>query len=327
MKAWQLVGHRRFEFIDTEMPAVEDGQVLVKVEYASVCGSDTHINYEPLLPEERYPLPPGSPCHEVVGTVVESRNRAHAVGTRAILLPEASPTRGYTSGGLSQYLASGKIIAIPDTGSSADWLMCQPLGTVLYAAREWGNASDKRIAVLGQGAIGLAFTMLAARQGALDVIGIDPLEYRLDRARESGASATINPARDPVAQAVLEATRGAGVDVVVDATGDVAGLNLAVDIVNRFGTIISFSLIASNSVVPFNHATWMRKQARLVPTVSASAPEPTRDIEAIVRLRERGWIDPATLITHRWSWERVPEAYEMYTNHTDDVVKVVLEVG
>lgn len=327
MKAWQLVGHRRFEFIDTDMPAVEDGQVLIKVEHASVCGSDTHINYEPLLAEERYPLPPGSPCHEVVGTIVESRNAAHRVGSRAILLPENSPTRGYTTGGLSEYLASSKIIAIPDQGSSADWLMCQPTGTVLYAAREWGNASDKRIAVLGQGAIGLSFTMLAAKQGALDVVGIDPLEYRLDRAREAGATATINPATARVPEAILEATRGAGVDVVVDATGDLAGLNLAVDAVNRFGLIISFSLIAGDSVVPFNHATWMRKQARLVPTVSASTPNPTKEIREIVRLRERGWIDPASLITHRWKWDRVPEAYEMYSNHTDDVVKVVLEVG
>lgn len=327
MKAWQLVGHRRWELIETEMPPLEDGQVLIKVEHASVCGSDTHVNYDPLLPEERYPLPPGSPCHEVVGTIVESRNPAHRVGSRAILLPENSPTRGYTAGGLSEYLASSKIIPIPDHGSSADWLMCQPMGTVLYAAHEWGNASDKRIAVLGQGAIGLSFTMLAAKQGALDVVGVDPLAYRLDRAREAGATATVNPATTDVTSAILEATGGKGVDVVVDATGDVSGLNLAVDAINRFGTIISFGLIAPDAVVPFNHATWMRKQARLIPTVSASTPNPTREIAELVRLRERGWIDPASLITHRWKWDRVPEAYEMYSNHSDEVVKVVLEVG
>lgn len=327
MKAWQLVGHRRFEFIDTAAPEVGDGQVMIRVEYASVCGSDTHVNYDPVLPEERYPLPPGSPCHEVVGTIVESRHAAHRVGTRAILLPENNPARGYTSGGLSEYLVSGKVIPIPDHGSSADWLMCQPMGTVLYATQEWGNPGGKRIAVLGQGAIGLAFTMLAAKQGAQDVVGIDPLEYRLERAREVGATATVNPATTPLVEAVMEATRGQGPDVVVDATGDVTGLNCAVDIVNRFGLIISFGLIAPNAVVPFNHATWMRKQARLVPVVSASTPTPTRDIEQLVRLRELGWIDPAALITHRWRWDRVPEAYEMYSEHSNEVIKVVLEVG
>lgn len=327
MKAWQLVGHRRFELIDTDMPTVYDGQVMIKVEYASVCGSDTHQTYDPLLPEERYPLPPGAPCHEVVGTVVESRNAAYAVGSRAIVLPEADPALGYSAGGLSEYLSSRKIIAIPDYGSSADWLMCQPMGTVLHAAHQWGNAADKRIAVLGQGAIGLSFTMLAASQGALDVIAVDPIEYRLVRAREAGATATVNPGTISVADAVQEATHGAGVDVVVDATGDVSGLNLAVDTVNRFGLIISFSLISMDSVVPFNHQTWMRKQARIVPTLSSGAPDPTREIAQLVRLRERGWIDPAALITHRWNWDRVPEAYEMYSKHTDEVVKVVLEIG
>jgi 2-desacetyl-2-hydroxyethyl bacteriochlorophyllide A dehydrogenase len=327
MKAWQLVGHRCFEFVDVEMPPLDDGQVLVRVEYASVCGSDTHVNYEPLLPEERYPLAPGSPCHEVVGTVVESRNSAFEVGSRAIVLPENNPARGYTSGGLAEYIASAKVIGIPSEGDSAEWLMCQPMGTVLYAAHEWGNATEKRIAVLGQGAIGLAFTMLAARQGALDVIAIDPLDYRIDKAVAVGATAGINPATTLVPEAILEATNGAGVDVVVDATGDPAGLNLAVDAINRFGTIISFSLIGPGAVVEFNHATWMRKQARLIPTVSASTPNPTREIAEIVRLRQRGWIEPASLITHRWKWDRVPEAYEMYANHEDGVVKVVLEVG
>jgi L-iditol 2-dehydrogenase len=327
VKAWQLVGHRRFEFIDVDTPPIDDGQVMTKVEYASICGSDTHQNYDPLLPEERYPLAPGAPCHEIVGTIVESRSSAHKVGSRAIVLSDNNPARGYTSGGLTEYLSSSKVIPIPDYGSSADWLMCQPMGTVLYATHEWGNAGGKRIAVLGQGAIGLSFTMLAARQGAQDVVAIDPLAYRLERAHELGATAIVNPAETDVLPAVMEATRGGGVDVVVDATGDVTGLNLAVDIINRFGLIISFGLIAPDAVVPFNHATWMRKQARLVPTVSASTPNPTREITELVRLRELGWIDPAQLITHRWKWDRVPEAYEMYSNHTDDVIKVVLEVG
>jgi len=327
MKAWQLVGHRRFEFVDVDMPVPNDGQVLIQVEHISICGSDTHLRYDPLLPEEQYPLNPGMPCHEVTGTIVESRNDAYRVGSRAIVLPQAPAGGGYTTGGLAQFIASDRIIGLPDDGDTSDWLMCQPTGTVLYSAQHWGNPANKRIAVLGQGAIGLSFTMVAARQGALQVVGIDPLAYRLERAREFGASATIDPSSGDAVQALAELTGGAGVDVVVDATGAPEGLNQAIELVNRYGTVISFSLIAQDSIIPFAHAAWMRKAAHLIPTVSGGSPTPTKAIDEAVTLRDRGWFDPAELITHRWSWDRVPEAFDMYSTRGDEVVKVVLSVS
>lgn len=327
MKAWQLVGHRRFEFVDVDVPPLVEGQVLVEVAHASICGSDTHLRYDPLLAEELYPLNPGTPCHEVVGTIVESRNDAFRVGRRAIVLPRAVAGQGYTTGGLAQYVASDQVVGLPDEGDAAEWLMCQPAGTVLHAAREWGNPTDRRIAILGQGAIGLAFTMIASRQGALEVIGIDPLASRLERAREVGATAVLDPTSVDVQRAIDEVTGGRGVDIVVDATGAPEGLNAAIELVNRYGLVIGFSLVAPDSVVPLAHGAWMRKGARLIPALSSSSPNPTKAIAEAVALRRRGWFDPGELITHRWTWDRAPEAYEMYSEHRDGVVKVVLEVS
>ncbi len=326
MKAVQLTGPRRLEYIETPDPTPEDGEVILKIEHVSVCGSDTHLMYEPVLPEERYPLPPGSPCHEIAGTIVESRNPAYEVGTRAIVLPMYNPRTGPASGGLAEYIASNRVIPLPEWGGTDEWLMCQPAGTVLFSAREWENASDKRIAILGQGAIGLSFTMIAAAQGARQVVAIDLLDYRLDKARELGATDTINPDRDEVVEALREATGGEGADVVVDASGDPEGLNQAVELVNRYGLIIGFSLVSMTEPVVFNHQRWMRKQARLAPTVSGGSPDPTGAIADLVGLRARGWADPARLITHRTGWDEIPDAYEMYANHSDGVIKVVTSV-
>ncbi|MDP6822715.1 MAG: hypothetical protein QF554_05430, partial [Dehalococcoidia bacterium] len=88
-----------------------------------------------------------------------------------------------------------------------------------------------------------------------------------------------------------------------------------------------FSLISATEPVVFNHQAWMRKAARLAPTVSGASPTPTEAIEKMVALRARGWADPARLITHRVGWDGIPDAYEMYANRSDQVIKVVMDVN
>lgn len=328
MKAYQLTGQRRLELVDAPDPTPEDGEVVLKVQHSSICGSDVHLNYEPALPEERYPMFYGSPCHEIAGIVVESRKPGVEVGTRAIVLPEtAVAAGGHRGGGLADYIASSKVITLPDYGSTADWLMCQPAGTALYSSRRWGSTDDKRIAIMGQGAIGLSFTNIAANQGAIEVIAIDLLDYRLDMATKVGATHTINPDRDNVIEAIEEMTGGKGVDVVVDASADPDGINQAVQMVNRRGLVIGFSLIPTEAQVVFRHQEWMRKEVFIHPTSSGGSATPTEAIESMVALRDRGWMDPAMFTTHHFAWDDIPEAYEMYSLRKDNVIKVVMEIN
>jgi threonine dehydrogenase-like Zn-dependent dehydrogenase len=142
-----------------------------------------------------------------------------------------------------------------------------------------------------------------------------------------GATDVINADKENVAEAIQEMTKGEGVDVVADASGDPEGLNQAVSLVNRFGLIVGFSLISATEPVVFNHQAWMRKAARLAPTVSGASPTPTEAIEKMVALRDRGWADPGKLITHRVGWDGIPDAYEMYANRSDQVIKVVMDIN
>lgn len=328
MKAYQLTGQRRLELVDAPDPTPEDGEVVLKVQHSSICGSDVHLNYEPALPEERYPMFYGSPCHEIAGTVVESRKDGVEVGTRAIILPESAVAAGgHRGGGLADYIASSKVIPLPDYGSTAEWVMCQPAGTALYSARRWGATDDKRIAIMGQGAIGLSFTNIAANQGAQQVIAIDLLDYRLDKAAEFGATDTINPDRDNVIEAIEEMTGGEGVDVVVDASADPDGINQAVQIVNQRGLIIGFSLVPIEEQVVFRHIDWMRKEVKIIPTSSGGSHDPLESVAAMVDLRDRGWMDPAKFTTHHIDWDGIPDAYEMYSHRKDNVIKVVMEIN
>ena len=107
--------------------------------------------------------------------VVESRTDEFREGHRVIALPGAS------QGGLVEYISSnpGRMIALPEHGDLGEWVMCQPSGTVLYACQKMGSLLGKSVLIMGQGAIGLSFTMLTSKQGARDVIAVDLLDYRL----------------------------------------------------------------------------------------------------------------------------------------------------
>ena len=323
MKAARLVAPSKFDFVDVPDPTPKEGQAKIKIEAVSVCGSDIHSSFCADLPEENYPLPPGVPCHEIAGTVVESRIPSIKEGQRAIVIP----TRG--EGGLAEYIiqSADRIIPIPDWGPTDEWVMCQHTGTVLYSAKHWGNPAGQRIAVLGQGGIGLSFTMIAEAQGAEQVVAIDKLDYRLKKSLELGATHTINPDREDLYGTIDEITKGKGIDIVVDATGDHHGFETCIKIVKRHGTFINFSLTGPiKERTSFVHAEWMRKSCTIIPTQIAGTDQPTKEIREMVTLRERGWLDPAKLKTHNMKFNDAQKAYDMYANYADGVIKVAMSM-
>ena len=323
MKAAQLVGPKRFEFMDVEVPAPEDGECLVKLEQLSICGSDIRDTYGPLYPEEQYPLKIGRPCHECAGVVVESRADEYRVGQRVIVLPTSG------SGGLMDYITSPprRMITLPDHGDLAEWVMCQPSGTVLYACEKMGNMLGRSVLIVGQGAIGLFFTMLASRLGARQVIGVDLLDYRLQYSRELGATHTINPSSQEVLEAVREITGGVGPDITVEAAGYPDTMDMAFRLVRHFGVVVLFG-IQEEDLVPVNTRVLMTKQPTIIPATSSRTGDPITHIKEMVALRERGWIDPARVVTHRLGFNvnDVNRAYEMYEQHLDNVVKIVMSL-
>jgi len=322
MRAARLVGPKRFEFMDVERPAPQDGECLIKLERVSVCGSDIRAHYGPILSEEHYPLAPGQPCHEVAGVVVDSRTDSYREGQRVIVIP----ARGF--GGLQEYLVSSpnRMILLPDEGPLDEWVMCQPSGTVLYSCQRMGSVLGKNVLVLGQGSIGLCFTMLTSRMGARSVIAADLLDYRLNKSREMGATHTINPDKEDLTEAVAEITKGAGADITVEAAGYPDTFNLAFSQVRQFGTVIIFG-VQSDKLVPLEHNYLMDKMPTIIPTTGARSGDPTTQIKDLVSLRQRGWCDPATLITHRMGLSDVQRAYDTYEQHQDNIIKVVMDIN
>ena len=323
MRAAQLMGPKRFEFMDVEMPSPTEGECLIRLERFSICGSDIRHGYGPISPEEDYPLALGKPCHECAGTVVESRTDEYREGQRVIVLPTSE------QGGLVEYIASspGRMIALPDHGDLTEWVMCQPSGTVLYSCQKMDGVLGKSVLILGQGAIGLSFTMLTSRMGARHVIAADLLDYRLEYSREFGATHTVNPAREDLDGVVQELTGGQGADITVEAAGFPDTLDMAFRLVRQFGRVILFG-VQGDDIVPVDTRLWNQLQPTIIPTTGARSGDPTSHIKEIVALRERGWCDPARMVTHRLGFDGadVNQAYQIYEKYEDNIIKAVMSV-
>ena len=319
MKSARVIARRTIEFLDVPEPSdLQEGEVQIKLEALSICGSDIYLEYDAELPEEDYPFVPGAPMHECAGVVIDSRDPEYDLGQRVIVIPRD------VAGMQEQVVQTAdRLIKLPDWGDLSEWVMCQHSGTALFSARQWGNPMGRRIAVLGQGGIGLTFTMIAERQGAEQIVGIDLEEYRCKTSSDLGATHTINASNDDVVQASEEITEGQMFDVVVDASGDPAGLATAVDLVKQQGQIISFSLV-DPTVVTFDHRKWMAKNIQMNATVIAATQEPVQEIRDIVALKERGWIDPGVLKTHEMKFEEAQQAFEMYRLREDEVIKIAM---
>ena len=321
MKAARINGPKQFEILDVDMPDLQDGQCLVKLETWSVCGSDIRHAYGPVHPEEEYPMRVGGPCHECAGVIVESRSDKFAEGQRVIVLPsQAGP------GGLVEYIAgdSDRMAALPDEGDISELVMCQPSGTVLYSCQQMGTILGKSVLVMGQGSIGLSFTAICARAGARQVIAADLFDYRLEYSKRFGATHTINPSKQNLEEAVAEITGGQGAEISVEAAGYPDTLEAALRHVAKRGKVIIFGIQEGvrGDKTPLNTSLLMQANAAIIPTVGAQSGDAVSHIENMIALRERGWWDPGEMLTHRVSFNDVDAAYKMYDNRDDNVVKV-----
>ncbi len=320
MKAIQVTGPLRLVLTDVPVPEPADGEMLVKLEALSVCGTDMTLYRHP-QPEESYPLGPGTPCHECAGTIVQSGSVEWPEGRRVIYLPALN-----LNGGAEYVVAPPEtLVSLPDQGDMGEWLMCQPWGTVLYALERTGPVAGKNVAVLGQGCIGLLFTMTLKQMGARKVIAVDPHDRRLAMSRKLGADLTINPLRAEPEKIVREVFGNQGADLVVEASGDAGALDQCVAMARMHGTLVLFG-IPEEKEVTFDYLGAISKQLTMIGTVSATCEAPARPIQRAVDLRAKGEADLSWLITHRFGFDQAPTGYELYASREDGLIKLVLEV-
>src|ERR1700744_5781384 len=288
MKAARWVGLGRVECAEVPVPAVADGEILVRTAYTSICGSDLHSVFGGAPPERS---PAGFPGHESVGEVVESRCPGFGPGDRVLAVPHYDDARGMAE---FQALPGSACVRLPATGELSHLLMAQQLGTVAFALRYPPlYIVGRDVAIIGQGSAGAFFTFLLKRAGAARALVSDLSPARLAYSRQLGADLAVDAGTTDFAAAVRGGTGGPGGGLVVEAVGSRATFPLSVQVAAPGATILWFGLPEGAEDYPFSFTTFFRRKLTAYSTYDAQGEPGLESFRYAVRMIIDGAIDVA----------------------------------
>ena len=339
-----MTGIRKLEFRDVPVPAPKAGEVLVKVEYVGICGSDVHYfehgRIGDFVVEGDFIL-----GHECAGTVVELGEgvTTHKVGDRVALEPGATcgkcefcKTGRYNlcpdvrflatppyHGCFENYIAFPAELAfhLPDSIPAKEGALIEPLSVGLEAADVANVKLGDSVVILGSGCIGLMALLACKARGAADVIVVDVIGKRLEKAKELGATAVINAAETDTAAEVMRLTGGAGAEIVMETAGAVKTTQQTVDVVKRGGRIVLVGL-PPEDVIPYNFSRLMGKVAELRTIFRYKNQYPVA-----IRAIASGKIDVSGIVTHEFAFSDLAEAMRVNIEEKNEVVKAVVKVN
>lgn len=320
MRAVQVIAPGRAEFVEVPTPELKPGFALVRPLCLSLCGSDTRMLY--YAPRELYPFPPGTTGHEMVGRVesIHSDNSPVQVGDTVLALVDGHRAMA------EYYLAPvEKVFPLPDDRPPEHMLQAQQLGTVIFACKHLPSASAKSVAVIGQGSAGLWFDFMLRRMGAERVIAIDQHALRLKMAEQYGATDCIHNAEEDASEILAEITGGQFVDLVIEAAGTPEAINLAYQLVRREGEILYFGVPQAREIL-FDYETFYWKYPRVKSICEAQREPGQQSTRFALDLIAGGVLDVAPILTHRFPFDQVLEAYELQREPGESSVKILIDM-
>lgn len=321
MRSGTFVELGRVACLEQPEPATSDGDLLVRTELASICGSDLHIVMDGvggLAPDQAWP---GYPGHEGVGRVVESRHPDFAEGDTVLCAPDMSVAQCFSE---VQAIPARHCHKLPQCEASpAELLMAQQLGTVIYALRQFPvDVTGRTVVILGSGSAGQFHTYMTKRMGASKVITVDPVATRLEVATAMGADVVIDSSAADVREAIRAETGGRGADFLIEAVGRRDALLLSTDLVGLGASLLWFGLPDSNEPVPIDFGAFFRKKLRAASTYGAQQEADQASFRTALDLIAGNQIDVSPVVSHTLPIERIGEAMAMAHERTDGARKV-----
>jgi 2-desacetyl-2-hydroxyethyl bacteriochlorophyllide A dehydrogenase len=347
MKAGILYKDRDIRVGDAPDPRVGPDEVLVATSCAGICGTDLHIYRGEFRGRVEYPAIQG---HEFGGIIQElGKEVTHLrVGDRVVVDPIISchscPAcrSGHLNacrtlkllgvdldGGFGQYVAvpSSRLYALPDAIPMAHAPMVEMYGLGHHILWRGQVQPGETVAILGAGKLGLSILdVLCHSASPATTIVTDRQPFRLETARKLGADVTIDIAREDPVERVMEITKGAGADCVIEAVGHYhllegqeAPLAQAVKMVRTAGRIVTAGLGEQLSAVHFK--TLVLKEAQII-----ASRVTLGEFSRAIRLMEKGLLHPELLVTDRLAMRDIAAAFEKVDQEDPVTIKVVLDV-
>lgn len=346
MKALVFVAPGKIELVEKPVPLPGPTEALVRITTTTICGTDVHIL------KGEYPVKSGLTIgHEPVGVIEElgSAVTGYQVGQRVVagaITPcgQCSPCLEGThsqcggkpmggwrfgntiDGAQAEFLlvpnAMANLAPVPDHLSDEEVLMCPDIMSTGFSGAESGKVKiGDSVAIFAQGPIGLCATAGARLSGASLIVVVDSHENRLKMARQVGADITINfKEKDPV-QAIMEATKGRGVDVAIEALGTEGTFQSCMRVLKPGGALSSLGVYAEDVHIPLSAFYAGLGDQKIITTLCPGGKERMRRLMDVISTRR---VDLKPMVTHRFKLNQIIEAYDLFSNQRDGVLKVAI---
>jgi L-iditol 2-dehydrogenase len=322
MKAVVFHGANDLRVESAPVPKVGANDVLVRVAVCGIAPADvTRVQ----LGLGKRPRVLG---HEIAGTIETAGDDVDGwrAGDRVVVSGTAAePGEEPIGGGFAEYLKvsldddDGGLVEIPRDVPFDEAIFLDPVNTCLRGIRLLDLDEEDVVLVAGCGSLGLILQQLAIREGA-EVVAADPLTGRLAIAKELGAVRTVDPRKDDLHKACLDATDGRGADAAIVAAIGAGPVRDALKATRPRARILLFGQISKGEETAVDVGDLCLDEKHLIGSYTWSDEEADEADEVVFR-RE---IKTARLVTHRFPLEDAAKAFALAASPKDDVLKVVL---
>lgn len=343
MRVAIMEGIGKMGFTERPIPTPKDDEVLVKLEYVGICGSDMHY-YEKGAIGDFVVEPPFVLGHEPGGTVVEVGSKVShlKVGDRVALEP--GKTCGHCKycrqgkynlcpdvvffatppvDGVSQeYVAheADLCFKLPDNVSTLEGALIEPLAVGFHAAITGDAHLGQKAVVMGAGCIGLVSMMALKARGVQQVYVVDIMDKRLEKAMELGATGVINGKKEDVVAKVMELTGGEGTDLVIETAGSEFTCRQAIQMAGKGSTIVLVGYSRTGEMtLPTDFV--LNKELTLKSIFRYRHIYPTA-IEAV----SSGKINLKGIVTDIFPLSDIQHAMDESVRNKADIVKAVIKI-
>lgn len=329
---------------DIPVPEIRPDQVLIKIEYVGICGSDVHYFHDGrcgtfVKGEGEFML-----GHECAGTIVKVGKEVKNLteGDRVCVEPgitcgkcEFCKSGHYNlcpdveflatppiQGCYERYLAfqADLCFKLPENVSSRAGCLIEPLATGMYAAELGAITVGDTVVILGCGCIGLMTLMSCKARGASQIIACDLEDIRLDKAKELGADYVLNGKSTDVLAEISRITNGRGPDVVFETAGSKFTIAQTPYIVRRGGLIVLVGMSAEEEIT-YNFGQIMAKEARIKSLFRYVNMFP-KTIAAVAS----GLIPVEKVATHEFTLDEIQSAFDASIYDKSNVVKAIIKI-
>jgi L-iditol 2-dehydrogenase len=329
--------------VEKEMPQVSENEVLIKVAFAGICGSDIHRVSEDLDKWDSIVL-----GHEFSGTIEKMGDavKGYKIGQKVSAAPlvpchkcdackegNFSLCKGYTfvgsrkDGAFAEYVIfpAENLVPLSDDFPLIKGALIEPVTVCLHPILRLGNLLGKTVAVTGLGGIGLLAVQIFKSMGVKNIIVSDVVDEKIALALKLGATHGVNVLKENLSE--VAASLG-GAEIVFEASGTLPGKKSAIEIAKGRGTILLVGTNPSEEVridgVLFELIS--RKELNMVGSwMNYSNPWPGREWSIAAWMLETGMIQTDEIITHIFPLKEVESAFNVIYDRKEPFIKVVLE--